>query len=154
MLGKQTRKGHSEVIGIMFTRCGAGLLSEPLARIGARYILLIMLELSINVFFCSVVGLDACSENIEAAREHLSLDPDLQERLSYQCCTVEEVDLMLNFRLCQSLLTSEDVDLIKIVTISIFLQHAENLEGPCYDAVVASEVIEHVDNPEIFLTYG
>jgi len=83
--------------------CGAGLLSEPLARIGA-----------------SVVGLDACTENIEAAREHLSLDPELQERLSYQCCTVEE--------------------------------HAENLDGPCYDAVVASEVIEHVDNPEIFLT--
>ena len=25
------------------------------------------------------------------SREHLSLDPDLQERLSYQCCTVEEV---------------------------------------------------------------
>ena len=111
MLGKkQTRKGHSEVIGIMFTRCGAGLLSEPLARIGARYILLIMLELSINVFFCSVVGLDACSENIEAAREHLSLDPDLQERLSYQCCTVEEVDLMLIFGKRQSLLTSEDVN--------------------------------------------
>ena len=39
----------------------------------------------------SVVGLDACTENIEAAREHLSLDPELQERLSYQCCTVEEV---------------------------------------------------------------
>ena len=53
MLGKQTRKSHSEVIGIMFTRCGAGLLSEPLARIGARYILLKMLELSKNVFFCS-----------------------------------------------------------------------------------------------------
>ena len=47
----------------------------------------------INGFFFSVVGLDACSENIEAAREHLSLDPDLQERLSYQCCTVEEVRL-------------------------------------------------------------
>ena len=59
---------------------------------------------------CSVVGLDACSENIEAAREHLSLDPDLQERLSYQCCTVEEVDLMLAFGKCQSLLTSEDVN--------------------------------------------
>ena len=37
------------------------------------------------------MGLDACTENIEAAREHLSLDPELQERLSYQCCTVEEV---------------------------------------------------------------
>ena len=43
------------------------------------------------IYISSVVGLDACTENIEAAREHLSLDPELQERLSYQCCTVEEV---------------------------------------------------------------
>ena len=84
------------------------------------------------------MGLDACTENIEAAREHLSLDPELQERLSYQCCTVEEVHT------CWKLQCGHICE----------LQHAENLDGPCYDAVVASEVIEHVDNPEIFLTYG
>ena len=81
--------------------------------------------------------MDACRENIEAAREHLSLDPDLQERLSYHCCTVEEVIF--------ECLTSTCDNFYKF-------QHAQNLEGPFYDAVVASEVIEHVDNPEMFLT--
>lgn len=58
---------------ILDVGCGAGIVSEQLARIGAR-----------------VVGLDACKENIEAAEAHAALDPGLADRLSYQCSTVEE----------------------------------------------------------------
>jgi len=86
---------------ILDVGCGGGIVSEPLARIGA-----------------SVVGIDACPENIEAARHHADLDPKLRSGLSYRCTTVEE--------------------------------HLETSPSS-YDAVVASEVIEHVDNPQVFL---
>ena len=52
--------------------CGAGLLAEPLARLGAQ-----------------VTALDAAPENIAAAREHAAgqgLDID------YRCCGVETLD--------------------------------------------------------------
>ncbi len=53
--------------------CGAGLLCEPLARLGAE-----------------VTGLDAAPENIEAAREHaraMGLD------ITYQCGDIADLDL-------------------------------------------------------------
>jgi polyprenyldihydroxybenzoate methyltransferase/3-demethylubiquinol 3-O-methyltransferase len=87
-------------LSVLDVGCGAGLLSEPLARIGAR-----------------VVGIDACPENVEAARRHAELDPGLAERLSYSCTTVEQH----------------------------LLDHPESL----YDCVVASEVVEHVDNQQV-----
>ena len=80
--------------------CGAGLLSEALARIGAQ-----------------VTAIDACSDNIEAARIHAGEDEELSN-LNYICTSIEE--------------------------------HSLNLAEK-YDAVVASEVIEHVDNQELFL---
>jgi ubiquinone biosynthesis O-methyltransferase len=54
--------------------CGGGILSEPLARIGA-----------------SVEGLDASEEAVRAAEEHAALDPSLRERLTYRHGTLEEV---------------------------------------------------------------
>ena len=80
--------------------CGAGLLSEALARIGAH-----------------VTAIDACSDNIEAAKIHAADDEELGN-LSYICTSIEE--------------------------------HSLNLSEK-YHAVVASEVIEHVDNQELFL---
>jgi 2-polyprenyl-6-hydroxyphenyl methylase/3-demethylubiquinone-9 3-methyltransferase len=53
--------------------CGAGLLTEPLARLGA-----------------DTVGVDATGPNIEAARWHASLDPSLG-RIEYHHCTVDEL---------------------------------------------------------------
>lgn len=52
--------------------CGAGLLTEPLARLGAN-----------------TVGVDATGPNIDAARWHATLDPTLQGRVEYHHCTVE-----------------------------------------------------------------
>ena len=43
---------------ILDVGCGAGLLSEPLARLGAE-----------------VIGLDAVQENVICAKEHASKDP-------------------------------------------------------------------------------
>lgn len=86
---------------ILDVGCGAGIVSEPLARLGA-----------------TVTGIDACQQNIEVARHHSNLDPGIEDRLNYLCTTVEE------FR---------------------------ERDGDKYDAVVASEVIEHVDNPNIFV---
>ena len=52
--------------------CGAGLLTEPLARLGAE-----------------TVGVDATGPNIDAARWHATLDPALGGRLAYHHSTVE-----------------------------------------------------------------
>ena len=88
-------------IRILDVGCGAGILSEPLARLGAN-----------------VTAIDACELNIEAAKIHAKLDPSLATRLQFLCTTVEE--------------------------------HCESVSD-LYDAVVASEVIEHVDNPGMFV---
>ena len=85
---------------ILDVGCGAGLLSEALARVGAQ-----------------VTAIDACTDNIEAAKTHAKDDEDLQN-LTYICTSIED--------------------------------HSENLQDK-YDALVASEVIEHVDNQELFL---
>jgi ubiquinone biosynthesis O-methyltransferase len=87
--------------------CGGGILSEALARIGA-----------------SVTGVDACKENILAARHHASLDPDFRsdpQRLQYRCATVEA------------------------------LAAAATTPDALFDCVVASEVVEHVHDLPLFL---
>ena len=85
---------------ILDVGCGAGILSEALARIGA-----------------TVTAIDACTDNIEVAKAHAKDNEELQN-LKYICTSIED--------------------------------HSETLEE-MYDAVVASEVIEHVDNQELFL---
>lgn len=81
--------------------CGGGLLSEPLARLGA-----------------SVTGIDASSELIEVAQSHAKLDSSLNGRLTYVHTTAE--------------------------------MHV-NEATEKYDAVVSSEVIEHVLDKNFFL---
>jgi len=86
---------------ILDVGCGAGILSEALARIGA-----------------DVTGIDACQDNIEVAKLHAQKDNSLSS-LRYICSSVEA--------------------------------HCDS-EEKNYDAVVASEVIEHVDNQELFVS--
>ncbi|RUS70435.1 hypothetical protein EGW08_021798 [Elysia chlorotica] len=73
---------------------GGGILSEPLARLGA-----------------SIIGVDASEENIKIAQAHLIHDPAIRDKVKYVNTTVEEI--------------------------------AQTQAGK-FDAVVASEVLEHV----------
>ncbi|XP_076652484.1 ubiquinone biosynthesis protein COQ3, mitochondrial [Halictus rubicundus] len=86
---------------ILDVGCGGGLLSEPLARIGA-----------------DVTGIDASSELIATAKQHATLDANLNGKLNYIQTVIEDFSM-------------------------------ENKEN--YDAVVASEVLEHVNDKELFL---
>ncbi|CAH2084696.1 unnamed protein product [Euphydryas editha] len=87
---------------ILDVGCGGGILTEAIARLGAK-----------------VTGVDASKELIELAKNHSSLDPKLANNTpSYECTTIEEHS-------------------------SLFTDH--------YDAVVASEIIEHVNNKEMFI---
>ncbi|XP_064473714.1 ubiquinone biosynthesis O-methyltransferase, mitochondrial-like [Ornithodoros turicata] len=80
---------------ILDVGCGGGLLSEPLARLGAR-----------------VTGIDPTPGSIDAARKHADLDPDIRDCVQYEAVEIEK------------LMGRPDK----------------------FDAVVASEVIEHVQN--------
>lgn len=86
--------------------CGAGLLSLPLARLGAK-----------------VTGLDASQEAIDAAIQHANtVEPNLmaeEERLVYRQGTIEDFAQLRN----------------------------ENR----FDAVVASEIVEHVGDVPSFV---
>lgn len=86
---------------ILDVGCGGGILSEPLARIGAE-----------------VTGIDASSDLIATAKEHAALDSDLDGRINYIQTVIE------NFS-------------------------PDNKET--YNAVIASEVVEHVEDKELFL---
>ncbi|XP_039254981.2 ubiquinone biosynthesis O-methyltransferase-like [Styela clava] len=85
-------------IDILDVGCGGGILTEPLARLGA-----------------DVVGIDASEELIEIAKKHRL--PEL-ENLQYLNALVEDIALVGSLK---------------------------------FDAVVASEVIEHVSNPHSFI---
>uniref|UniRef100_A0A914E9U7 Ubiquinone biosynthesis O-methyltransferase, mitochondrial n=1 Tax=Acrobeloides nanus TaxID=290746 RepID=A0A914E9U7_9BILA len=83
--------------------CGGGILSIPLARLGAQ-----------------VDGIDASIEAVRIAEFAASrtLTPNLRNNITFHCVTIE--------------------DFVKT--------HLET-----YDAVIASEIIEHVSNVEMFL---
>lgn len=83
--------------------CGPGILSEPLARLGA-----------------DVIGIDPVHENIEKAVDHMKNDKGLANNLKYESITIEE------------------------------LSAKDEMKGR-FDGVIASEVIEHVDNVDMFL---
>eukprot|EP00794_Sanderia_malayensis_P000380 gene380-1013_t len=82
---------------------GGGLLSEPLARLGAQ-----------------VTGIDPIEENVLAATAHAKIDANVSRNATYLCSTVEEL-----------------VDECR----------------ETFDAVVASEVIEHVNNQSLFVKH-
>ena len=92
-----------EGIKILDVGCGGGLLSEPLARIGAE-----------------VTGIDASSELISVAKEHAALDSNLSRKLNYIQTNIED------------------------------FAPANN---KMYNAIIASEVVEHVNEKELFLKH-
>ncbi|XP_034031323.1 ubiquinone biosynthesis O-methyltransferase, mitochondrial [Thalassophryne amazonica] len=90
---------------ILDVGCGGGLLTEPLARLGAQ-----------------VLGIDPVNDSILTARLHSSRDPELSSRLRYLTCTLEELSAG---------------------------GEAEPGERQ-FDAVVASEVVEHLADLDAF----
>ena len=86
--------------------CGAGLLSEPLARLGA-----------------DVTAIDPISENIEMAINHSQKDKKVCDNLKYESLSIEELS-------------------------------SRNEMKEYFDGVIASEVLEHVDNVDLFLSSG
>lgn len=85
--------------------CGGGILSEPLARLGAN-----------------VMGIDPVFESINQAQLHAQADPDLKDRLRYRNCNIEDLS-----------------------------SQPEHIEA--YDGLVASEVLEHIEDVEHFLVH-
>ncbi|XP_037282003.2 ubiquinone biosynthesis O-methyltransferase, mitochondrial [Rhipicephalus microplus] len=85
---------------ILDVGCGGGLLSEPLARLGA-----------------TVTGIDPTPGSIDVAKAHADRDPEIRDSISYEAT---EIDALLQ-------------------------------RGIKYDAVVASEVVEHVQNYSSFI---
>ncbi|XP_076593110.1 ubiquinone biosynthesis O-methyltransferase, mitochondrial [Chaetodon auriga] len=72
----------------------------------------------------SVLGIDPVGDSIGTAQLHSSSDPDLRDRVCYRACTLEE-------------LSAEEEE--------------EEEQGPGqFDAIVASEVVEHLANLETF----
>lgn len=69
-----------------------------------------------------MLGIDPVEDSIYTAQLHASYDPDLSDRVSYQACTLEE-------------LSSEE---------------KEEQGADQFDAVVASEVVEHLADLETF----
>ena len=75
-----------------------------------------------------MTGVDAGEGNIVVATAHAQHDPNLMG-LHYHCQTVEDHEAYLRAE----------------------AEGAENEASLLYDGVVASEVIEHVDDPEYFV---
>jgi 2-polyprenyl-6-hydroxyphenyl methylase / 3-demethylubiquinone-9 3-methyltransferase len=101
--------------------CGAGLLAEPLARMGA-----------------AVTGVDAAPENIAAAKDHatgqgLSID--------YRACEVADLDIHLRLSRAKS----------RDVAPGVSTSLDTNGELNQFDLITAMEVIEHVTDPAAFI---
>ncbi|KAL3651319.1 Hexaprenyldihydroxybenzoate methyltransferase, mitochondrial [Castilleja foliolosa] len=102
--------------------CGGGILSEPLARMGA-----------------TVTGVDAVEKNIKIAHLHADLDP-LTSSIEYRCTTAVLFAGGLDLDL------SEWTGVNKVVPVEEKLVEEQRK----FDAVLALEVIEHVADPAEF----
>ena len=128
--------------------CGGGILSEGLGRQGA-----------------TVTGIDASEANVAAATLHVRNDPILASRVSFRRVFVEDLAAEVSHKL----LASKGKPTISVTAdiapgseegeaASEASQHQHHHASPPsppldprYDAVVASEVLEHVADVPKFL---
>jgi len=103
--------------------CGAGLLAEPLARMGAK-----------------VTGVDAAPQNIAAARAHAA-----GQGLAITYFAGELAELPIPF-VSSEVETRERQALPKRVSTSL-----DTNGGAVFDLVTSMEVVEHVADPAAFI---
>ncbi|XP_013907307.1 PREDICTED: ubiquinone biosynthesis O-methyltransferase, mitochondrial [Thamnophis sirtalis] len=96
---------------ILDVGCGGGLLSEPLARLGA-----------------SVTGIDPLEDSIRTAELHKSYDPALTERIQYRACALEDI-------------VEEGSEKFDIVVASEVVEHVADVEKiiECFGKVLKPE---------------
>ncbi|XP_070788935.1 ubiquinone biosynthesis O-methyltransferase, mitochondrial [Pituophis catenifer annectens] len=96
---------------ILDVGCGGGLLTEPLARLGA-----------------SVTGIDPLEDNIRTAELHKSYDPVLTKRIQYRACTLEDI-------------VEEGSEKFDIVVASEVVEHVADVEKfiKCFGKVLKPE---------------
>nr|TKS14465.1 hypothetical protein D5086_0000045390 [Populus alba] len=129
-----------EGLKIVDVGCGGGILSEPLARMGA-----------------TVTGVDAVEKNINVARIHADLDPETST-IEY-CCTTAE-------KLVEEQRKFDAVIALEVLSLSLSLthththtqntQHAMHVDPICIGSqfvckiIFYLKVIEHVAAPAEF----
>jgi 2-polyprenyl-6-hydroxyphenyl methylase/3-demethylubiquinone-9 3-methyltransferase len=108
--------------------CGAGLLAEPLARLGA-----------------AVTGVDAAPENIAAAREHAA---GQGLAIAYHAGELADLDAQIPF-------ASSEVEMpiggARTRGVSTSLDTNGNRGRQKFDLVTSMEVVEHVADPAAFV---
>jgi len=118
-------------VRVLDVGCGGGMLSEPLARLGA-----------------CVLGLDAVEHSVDVARRHKDRDPAIKDRIMYRSATAE------------SLVRENDASTTSGSPSRLSEKsdgpdeggEGSPVQGPgLFDVVCSLEVIEHVNNVEAFV---
>uniref|UniRef100_A0A8C4RQY9 Ubiquinone biosynthesis O-methyltransferase, mitochondrial n=1 Tax=Erpetoichthys calabaricus TaxID=27687 RepID=A0A8C4RQY9_ERPCA len=84
---------------ILDVGCGGGVLSEPLARLGA-----------------CITGIDPVEDSIKTAQLHQSFDPFLDKHIHYKACALEDI-------------TEEAMETFDGVVASEVVEHVSNVES-------------------------
>jgi ubiquinone biosynthesis O-methyltransferase len=102
-MGPHPLDGYS----ILDIGCGGGILSESLARLGAR-----------------VTGIDPNPTAIEVSTSHASSNPSINHLLNYKCCRVEDMD----GDMFDCVVASEVIE--HVADVSKFISHLSHLTKP------------------------